>query len=395
MIIWNLKAVLQCPAEEDLEFEGSRKAASEAREKHDLRPKDISSLHSFLFDEKFMTVDMRGHVSILSIPVLSFVNGLPCIQELENIVSNSRSLHEDRVALPQEQTSNDSPMRKSMPDLLDVEFSPTHLIQKATPMRKTATASPTVGFSPQLSHFIEKGSPSGKSMPVLPDMGSGQPLSHFIEKLSPMRNSMPDHPDIDFGLPFTRFSGNGSPMRKPIPDLPDMEFSPRLTHLIEKGIVPESPTVNSNLCPTKVATSSGPVETVEKIVSPVSPNDELPLCSQSLRKIDIERGEKTPVTVHSKNSSSEGWRLGSAEALKSVHRTPKFKRLRRHRDSLRKLPCKVLEENFHSQVKQFCQRTSQKKLERSKKVKGKLKFDLFLYIKKNLLQSPLFWYVGS
>ncbi|XP_078441255.1 DEAD/DEAH box RNA helicase family protein isoform X2 [Wolffia australiana] len=271
---------------DDFPREEATNPVAEVEDSFNLLPEKTNVLHNLLFGKEFVTVDVHCRVSITSVPVLSFVSGLPSIQEIvyqnnvsssprETIDSVSRSFHVDYLTSPQN-------------------------------------------------------------------------------------------------------SGTLASMSTHVPH--DTELSPRLTLFIEKGVVPESPTPknDSQQSPKVAMITPSKAHCSFQIVSPSPVNllrhDEIHriegTSAESLcPKVHVE---KTPVVSHTMNSSSEIWQIDSAENLKTPHPTPKFKRLRRHRDFIRKLPCKVLEEKFCLTARQFCQRWK-KKPDETKSARGKNK----------------------
>ncbi|CAA7400328.1 unnamed protein product [Spirodela intermedia] len=363
---------------EDPESERSPNAISEGKDgrvmlKPDLSSQKTSVLHRFLFSEEFVTVNVCGGVSITSVPVLPFISESPCSKVKQADAMGPKCTNPDQVAtsLQENLDSNEQSLHGDYETLLQIPI---------------AAENPT-----RLQDFVEEEVPAEARKP--PSVSQTSKTTHIID---------------------------------------DIELSPRLTHFIEKGIVPESPTFKSNDYPPKVAcsaptgiidapgyqgshyvagrifeskientipSSSIPEEAPEEIISPAIADD-LPSIlvspgSPSSAKVprqnehgvekvetsvheagikchsSVQLIEKTPVASHTKKGSSEGWKSGSAEALKSVHQTPKYKRLRRHRDVVRNLSCKLLEENFCSSVKQFCERTSRRNMKQAKRFRGK------------------------
>lgn len=383
---------------EDPVFERSPKAISEEKDgcamlKPDLSSQKSSVLHRFLFSEEFVSVNRCGGVSITSVPVLPFISESPC----------------SKVSFAPEICRSSKKILASAKELADAAGP-----ECANPDQ--VPASPQENFDPN-EQSLHGDYETLLQIPVAVENPTR--LQDFIEELPAKARKV----------------GSVSQTSKAAHIIHDIELSPRLTHFIEKGIVPESPTLKSDDYPPKVAytaptsiieapgyygshyaagriceskivntisRSSIPEEASEEISSPAIAND-LPSILASpgspsstevsrqnergVEEVEIsvrEAGvkchgsdhliEKTPVASHTKKSSSEEWKSASAEALKSVHQTPKYKRLRRHRDVVRNLSCKLLEEKFCSSVKQFCQRTSRKNLKQAKRVRGKLDF---------------------
>lgn len=183
------------------------------------------------------------------------------------------------------------------------------------------------------------------------------------------------------------------------------DLSPRLSHYIEEGIVPESPIVekiqshkvDDVICnkhgdggygsPSKYPLSGMHKEVLSGIASisaallddqaiyksptPCQLSRDTVDSSCLLRKeiqnsdvkmqtiVEIElEGEEaaspfdveihTPLANHMNNSSSEEWQLNSGGVSKSLLQAPKYKRLRKHGEVFRRPPCNILNETSTS-----------------------------------------------
>jgi hypothetical protein len=108
----------------------------------------------------------------------------------------------------------------------------------------------------------------------------------------------------------------------------ETNLSPRLTHYMDEGIVPESPMVKS---------------------IPVPLNSDSPgAMGSQLKGIAIEMNRKlyTPLVNHTRESSSDDWRVMSGNgASSSVKRPPKYRRLRKLGEAVKRHMCPDLEEN--------------------------------------------------
>lgn len=108
----------------------------------------------------------------------------------------------------------------------------------------------------------------------------------------------------------------------------EIDLSPRLTHYMEEGIVPESPMVKS---------------------TPFPPNSNSPRAMVSeLKDIEVEMNGKfyTPLINHTRESSGEDWWVMSGSgASSSVKRPPNYRRLRKLGEVVKKRVCVDLEEN--------------------------------------------------
>ncbi|XP_020679622.1 DEAD-box ATP-dependent RNA helicase FANCM isoform X3 [Dendrobium catenatum] len=167
-----------------------------------------------------------------------------------------------------------------------------------------------------------------------------------------------------------------------------IELSPRLTHFIKEGIVPESPVLNvDHHLPTveknhflshsleddKDTRCQGPRH-VDKLsvvmLDALSVNDSFSMNEKEMKIVKntmfentndsniactineaVQRlANTTNAAVHTpktmKHSSSEDWKCNSGEASISFFQAPKYKRLRKHGDVIRKLPVKTLHKRF-------------------------------------------------
>ncbi|CAA6663830.1 unnamed protein product [Spirodela intermedia] len=349
---------------EDPESERSPNAISEGKDgrvmlKPDLSSQKTSVLHRFLFSEEFVTVNVCGGVSITSVPVLPFISESPCSKVKQADAMGPKCTNPDQVAtsLQENLDSNEQSLHGDYETLLQIPI---------------AAENPT-----RLQDFVEEEVPAEARKP--PSVSQTSKTTHIID---------------------------------------DIELSPRLTHFIEKGIVPmacSAPTgiidapgyqgshyVAGRIFESKIEntipSSSIPEEAPEEIISPAIADD-LPSIlvspgSPSSAKVprqnehgvekvetsvheagikchsSVQLIEKTPVASHTKKGSSEGWKSGSAEALKSVHQTPKYKRLRRHRDVVRNLLA-----SSWKKILFICQTVlrahKQEEYEASKEVRGK------------------------
>lgn len=142
---------------------------------------------------------------------------------------------------------------------------------------------------------------------------------------------------------------NHQDIEKSTNEAADIELSPRLTHFIEDGVVPESPVINVNLlCP----------RNVENILFPTRPLEETSMHERKMTGVEntmIDANEKNVISpaneaVHTPNTmnqrSSDDWKCSSGEASNSFFKDHKYKRLCKHGDVGRKLPIKTLEKKF-------------------------------------------------
>ncbi|XP_020253800.1 uncharacterized protein LOC109830850, partial [Asparagus officinalis] len=192
--------------------------------------------------------------------------------------------------------------------------------------------------------------------------------------------------------------------------LKDMDLSPRLSHFVEEGIVPESPILNqrrsiaehivsSNFTPTcvkhgsLVKSQSTSIHVKEDLIlassclvknescepldaahsikkSSVVSMDEIMIadkfglgklknCHESRIKRNIlyspiNEDIHTPIVDSIGNSSSENWQQNSAEASKSSISAPQYKRLRKYRDIAEELPCQSTKEKDNCSLPNKC-----------------------------------------
>lgn len=129
-------------------------------------------------------------------------------------------------------------------------------------------------------------------------------------------------------VPMTETADLDSPSGKLGDNEGEMHLSPRLTHYMEEGIVPESPMVKS---------------------TPFPLNTDSPrVMASQLKDIEVEMNGKlyTPLVKHTRESSSEDWRVMSGSgASSSVKRPPKYRRLRKAGGVVKRRVCADLEES--------------------------------------------------
>lgn len=154
----------------------------------------------------------------------------------------------------------------------------------------------------------------------------------------------------------------------------DMELSPRLTHYIEEGIVPESPMVKVSHCPLKVKSimksASLPLENNTDKRGMHHIQDSV---HDTERNVDVlvsplDGKLETPLANPRNNSSSEGWQLSSGGASRSVQRAPKFKRLCKYGEKIKRLSCRNLEEKYDKRV----QKSHRSTVNQPESVRGKI-----------------------
>ncbi|KAJ4795205.1 ATP-dependent DNA helicase mph1 [Rhynchospora pubera] len=171
---------------------------------------------------------------------------------------------------------------------------------------------PTVPNDLVITETIVLDSPSGK-LGQNGGMDLSPRLTHYEEGIVPIPKDVPKTETIVLDSP----SGKSG----------EKDLSPRLTHYMEEGLVPESPMVKSSTFPLNIDSSKAMVS--------------------QLKDIEVERNEKlyTPLVNHTRESSSEDWRLMSgSEASSSVKRPPKYRRLRKLGELVKRRVCDGSEE---------------------------------------------------
>ncbi|KAJ4819037.1 ATP-dependent DNA helicase mph1 [Rhynchospora pubera] len=171
---------------------------------------------------------------------------------------------------------------------------------------------PTVPNDLVITKTIVLNSPSGK-LGQNGGMDLSPRLTHYEEGIVP--------------IPKTETIVLDSPSDKSGENEGEKDLSPRLTHYMEEGIVPESPMVKSSTIPLNIDSSKAMVS--------------------QLKDIEVERNEKlyTPLANHTRESSSEDWRLMSGSgASSSVKRPPKYRRLRKLGELVKRRVCDGSEE---------------------------------------------------
>ncbi|KAJ3701739.1 hypothetical protein LUZ61_005444 [Rhynchospora tenuis] len=144
-------------------------------------------------------------------------------------------------------------------------------------------------------------------------------LTHYmVEGIVTIPNDVPKTDTVVLDLPIGKSGENEG----------ETDLSPRLTHYMEEGIVPESPMVKSSPFPLNI-------DSPKAMVS-------------ELKDIEVERNEKlyTPLVNHTRESSSEDWRVMSGSgASSSVKRPPKYRRLRKLGELVKRRVCDGSEED--------------------------------------------------
>ncbi|KAI3954761.1 hypothetical protein MKW92_012044, partial [Papaver armeniacum] len=176
------------------------------------------SMHCFLYSEGFVSVDAAGVVSILSVPGLPFMKATPpCMSAA---TESAELLNAVKQKL--------GPSRLSPADYL--EFNP-----RAKRMKVSATSDEAGAVNNELLL-----SPKAcNSVCNQENVVNGVERDTLLTP-SPKRNFSSSE-EIIFETPGT---ANKYPIlntEEPSTDLKDMEMSPRLTNMVEEGVVPESP----------------------------------------------------------------------------------------------------------------------------------------------------------
>ncbi|KAJ0976925.1 hypothetical protein J5N97_012399 [Dioscorea zingiberensis] len=311
--------------------------------------------HRFLFGEDFLTVSASGIVSIISVPVL------PLEGSLASKVMTTEG-------------------NKEFLDLSERDvgaFTVSNI--------KMSTEQSIVNEATLASQFpIQKDQGNGAAQTAFPEWGFTNSEEGAAEMPFDVENDMPT-PSVERSRDIYT------------------DLSPRLSHYIEEGIVPESPIVEMSQYSLKVNNVACTISTHEGdgfTCPPVMHKEELtnlpPISAtilddqainkspapcqspcvildsssllhkeiqnsdvkiQNIIEINLEErqarspigeGMQTPQANLMNNSSSEEWHLNSGGISKSSEQAPKYKRLRKYGEVFRRLPCKILNETCKS-----------------------------------------------
>ncbi|KAH7681034.1 RNA helicase protein [Dioscorea alata] len=315
--------------------------------------------HCFLSGEQFLAVSTSGIVSVLSVPVLPPKGFL--VSNLITTVGNKdfmNMVEKDAGAFARLTVKSEPSLHARDAVAIEVSTEQRSVVNRAT-------------LASQFSVPIDQG--NGVARTTLPQWGLADSKTDV--------SGMPCDPENDMPSPPAAES------RDTCTDL-----SPRLSHYIEEGIVPESPIVeqiqshkvDDVICnkhgdggygsPSKYPPSDVKMQTIVEIElegkeagSPVDVEIHTPLAnpmnyssseewqlnsggvSKSLLRaptVDVEI--HTPLANPMNNSSSEEWQLNSGGVSKSLLQAPKYRRLRKHGEVFRRPPCNILNETSTS-----------------------------------------------
>ncbi|OVA08698.1 Helicase [Macleaya cordata] len=332
------------------DVEASPTVVSNCNEKNDLPyfTRQNRSVHCFLYGEDFVSVNAIGMVSILSVPDLPFLKVAP---PHKSTTTNSTELLNPRK-------QNSIPSSTSPGDYMEVNMQARSIETSTNPAgARLSDHKPVLS-----SRFCNSGDHQEKAFHGVE--------SNVLSTPSPKRHLNSE--DIIFETPAS--AGKKIPIilaDEPTSDFRDMEMSPRLTNMVEEGVVPESPIGETEILnledrsvppspmhvsPAKLHTglpstntSSGKNEKTkmnnsasvggyasaainEDIHSPLVKMNRRGNARQCNSGSPINENIRTPLVDLSNNSCSKGWHLSSGESSKSVKPAQKFKRLRKYGD---------------------------------------------------------------
>ncbi|KAI3862231.1 hypothetical protein MKX03_024610, partial [Papaver bracteatum] len=319
------------------------------------------SMHCFLYSEGFVSVNAAGVVSILSVPGLPFMKATPPC--MSTATESAELLNAVKQKL--------GPSRLSPADYL--EFNP-----RAKRIKVSATSDEAGAVNNELL----------LSPKACNSVCNQESVVHGVERdilstPSPKRNFSSSE-EIIFETPGT---ANKYPILntdEPSTDLKDMEMSPRLTNMVEEGVVPESPVGGSgysgspkeeNCLNVGLRYRNGGLdqscnassERIEKVkikerateggIIPNLTNEDThtpPVKMNYYGKArkcpsgsPVNHSARTPLAnLSNSNSCSKGWRMSSGESSNSVQPAPKFKRLRKYGDMIKQSFCANLDSSF-------------------------------------------------
>ncbi|XP_077241417.1 DEAD/DEAH box RNA helicase family protein isoform X2 [Tasmannia lanceolata] len=361
-------------------------ATETSRGKVDCCIPDIQSqrppLHCFLFGADFVSVNTFGRVLISSVPVLPFMKEIPTFTsipaKIEDLPKTMEHVTSPRRTSP---VGNDRLSVQSKDNLKLTDYTEAMCINECI-------------ITSQLPN---------------PDANQEQPL-HITEQLVPQTPTCigkfidsEDHTVEETPSDLEKKTKT-SLARESRGDLREMELSPRLTNFIEKGIVPESPIVESRHYSSIMHHSAESIDSHEKndSLGPAHLSlDIMKFCGgTSSKKLDSEKNEMvttqtelgennlgmgkiasspiikeihTPLINQINNSSSEGWRMSSGEISPSIQQSRKFKRLRKYGDIGKRLPFNTLKEEVSGTRSDLNKSFAGIKLSRVKQISGKQK----------------------
>ncbi|KAK9095964.1 hypothetical protein Sjap_021461 [Stephania japonica] len=349
----------------------------------------IVSGHYFLFQTEFVSLDISGKVSIASVPSLRFakessshsesiamkkdlcpntkscgdhVEPAKAIEKLTNL-SMAKCVNHDVMLYPSVCKSQSREERIALgveTVLLQTPRSKGDLMNPEDQIFETPERIP-LGFETVL---LQTPSSKGNLM---------NPEDQIIETLDSVRRNT------------LKFIGKESSIH----DFKDVEMSPRLTNMVEKGVVPESPIdcqdKSSPTVKSKVMETPADHEMRVDIVSLVTlakaggllppkelhsdGRDKLAVSSTACQRgcssaspknyniIKADHHSGSPVTdeirtplINLTSNCSKEWYMSSGDALMSIQQVPKLKRLRKYGESCRVLSSNRMKENVSGPI---------------------------------------------
>ncbi|KAK9162160.1 hypothetical protein Syun_003062 [Stephania yunnanensis] len=310
-----------------------------------------ASGHCFLFQTQFVSLDMFGKVSIASVPSLPFAK---------------ESSHCESIAVKK----NPCPNIASCGDHVE----PAKATEKLTNLSMTKCINHDIMLFPSFckSHSHEEQIPLGVETVLLQTPSSKGDFMNsevlVIETPGSVRRNISKLIDKESSAH----------------DFKDVEMSPRLTNMVEKGVVPESPIdcqeKSSPTVKSKVMDTPADLEMSADIISRVTllkAGDLLPpkelhsdgreklavtgtACQRGFSSaspknnniINADRHSGSPVTdeirtplVNLTSNCSKEWYLSSGDASMGIQQVPKLKRLRKYGESRRVLSSNKMKEN--------------------------------------------------
>ncbi|KAL5704225.1 hypothetical protein ACHQM5_022680 [Ranunculus cassubicifolius] len=317
-------------------------------------------MHCFLFETTCVSVDPLGMVSITFVPSLPFVDER----------SSLKTKQENSTDLLNTVKHKNSPTRTPSRDNIEFSVGSKAL---ANPSKSSSvqnclqSSSPRCNFELQEEHVLHE-------------------FENVVSTPSPKRSCIDSEVVVVVETPAST-TRNSIPLASmSTKDVKDIEMSPRLTNMAEEGVVPESPLGDQSskwdtFCrdassePSRKtlfpncsredcneipkagilhSVGSPNFQSRRQSLSPVLENDEncnshvaLPCVNGGENSFSppINEGMHTPL-VNLTNSCSNDWRLSSGEASKSIEQPPKFKRLRKHGDSSKRIVSNTLDDKF-------------------------------------------------
>lgn len=341
----------------------------------------VPPIHHFLFGGDFVTVNAAGSVFIASVPALTHKGTI-----IYNVMTNENN-RELQINTRNKAMTKPSALHKG---ILDMELKDFTEVAGFTELRSIGNGRTSAPNSPR--YYVQKQHECEKYMLQTP-----VPKQDIVNS----EDSAAEIPGYTENVIHVSLVGES---RK---TLREMELSPRLSHFIEEGIVPESPMVKINHCSSKVEKTVSCRFTLEyesakvcekkdltgvvscsailfnapgknESLTPWPTSPDIKFSSLPSKKLSsdtsnfgnmqhgvprteikgnlllLPRNEETKTPLANQASTSENWQLDSGEASKSVEQAPKYRRLCKYKDKIKKLPCTTLKEKYDCSVTANC-----------------------------------------